>query len=73
MKNEVTKATVSSEDCIIVSNQAEIELVHAEFIRDRMVNLDTVSETELNTTGSDQYSNSYSLSIGYIRRKMVTG
>jgi hypothetical protein len=73
MKNDATKGSVSSEEDILVSNQAETELVHAEFIRDRMVNLDTDSEAELNITGSDQYSNSYSLSIGYIRRKMVTG
>lgn len=73
MKNEAIPRSMPSEEDLLVSNQAETESFRAEFIRDRMVNLDTDREAELNVTGSNQCSNSYSLSIGYIRRKMVIG
>lgn len=73
MKNEAIQRSMPSEEDLLVSNQAETESFRAELIRDRMVNLDTDREAELNVTGSNQYSNSYSLSIGYIRRKMVIG
>lgn len=73
MKNEATKSSISSEEDILVSNQDEIESVHAEFIRNQMVKLNTDREAELNITGSNQYSNSFSLPIDYIRRKMVNG
>ena len=73
MNNEENQISVSSDEGILVSNQDEIESVHAEFIRNQMVKLNTDREAELNITGSNQYSNSFSLPIDYIRRKMVNG
>lgn len=73
MKNETTRIRVPSEEGIFVSNQDEIGSVHAEFIRDQMVKLNTDSVTELNITENEQYSNSNTLSISYIRKKMILG
>lgn len=73
MKNRSTKKSVPPEEGIFISNQDEIVTVHSEFIRDQMVKLNTDSKIELNITENEQYSNSTTLSISYIREKMILG
>lgn len=73
MKNDAVKISIESGEGTLVSNQDGIEFVHSEFIRDQMVKLNTDSEVKLNITENDQYSNSNTLSLSYIRKKMIFG
>ena len=71
MKNDAVKISIESGEGTLVSNQDGIEFVHSEFIRDQMVKLNSDSEVELNITENDQYSNSNTLSLSFIRKKMI--
>lgn len=69
MKNDAVKISIESGEGTLVSNQDGIEFVHSEFIRDQMVKLNSDSEVELNITENDQYSNSNTLSLSFIRKR----
>ena len=71
--NDAVKISIESGEGTLVSNQDGIEFVHSEFIRDQMVKLNSDSEVELNITENDQYSNSNTLSLSFIRKKMILG
>ncbi len=77
MKTEIRllleEVNSSQEETIAISNLRDSIIAKPKYIRDQMARYTADTENKLQTAESENYSNYYSISIGFVRNKMILG